>query len=120
MQEIFFFDEGATPLPASEVHIEHAAAQPYTDGTRIQVTITLSPFQEKPNLGISIVDQNNETLVTAEVLEPISITTEITLHIKPSEPHLCHTLVVNLYYEENEYQDTKVVEFYPVGKSPTS
>ena len=119
MQEIFFFDEGATPLPSHEVHIEHAAAQPFTDGTRVQVTITLSPFQEKPNLAISIVDQNDETLVTAEVLEPISITTEITLHIKPREPHLSHTLVVKLYYEENEYQDTKVVEFYPIAKDPT-
>lgn len=116
MQEIFFFDEGATPLPAHEVRIEDATAQPYPDGTRVQVMITLSPFQDKPNLAISIVDQNNETLVTAEVLEPISITTEITLHIKPNDPHLCHTLVVNLYYEENEYQDTKVIEFYPVDK----
>ena len=120
MQEIFFFDEGATPLPPDEVCIEHAAAQPYTEGTRVQVTITLSPFQEKPNLAISIVDHNNETLVTAEVLEPISITTEITLHMKPTNPDLCHTLVVNLYYEENEYQDTKAIEFYPVEKAPKS
>ncbi len=120
MQEIFFFDDGPAPLPKKDVHIDHVKAHPYPDGKRVQVTITLSPFLEKPNLAIRINDHNNEVIVTAEVLEPISVTTEITLHIKPSSPQLSHSLIVDLYYEEDEPQDTKSVDFYPSGEAPTS
>ena len=120
MQEIFFFDDGATPLPPNEVHIERIVAKPYPDGTRLQITITLSPFLEKPNLAISVTDKDAATLVTAEVLEPISITTELTLHIRTKYPDSIHTLTVDLYYEENEYQDTKSMDFYPTEQTPKS
>ena len=118
MQEIFFFDDGPPPLPKDKVHIASVEAHPYPDGTRVQVAITLSPFLEKPNLAISITDQNNDVLVSAEILEPISITTEITLHIKPTSPQHIHTLTVNLYYEEAEPQDSKTVDFHPIGEDP--
>jgi hypothetical protein len=119
VQEIFFFDEGATPLPQSEVHIEGIVVKPNPDGTRVHTNITLSPFLEKPNLGISVANQDGITLVTAEVLEPISIITELTLHIRPKNPESIHTLTVDLYYEENESQDTKSIDFYPLDKSIT-
>ena len=119
MQEIFFFDEGATPVPQSEVHIEGIVVKPSPDGTRVHTNITLSPFSEKPNLGISVTDQDGITLVTAEVLEPISTITEFTLHIRPKHPESIHTLTVNLYYEEDESQDTKSIDFCPLDKTNT-
>jgi hypothetical protein len=119
MQEIFFFDEGATPLPQSEVHIERIVVKPSPDGVRVHTNITLSPFMEKPNLAISVADQDGIVLVTAEVLEPISITTELTLHIRSKNPENIHTLTVNLYYEENQSQDTKSIDFYPLDKTNT-
>lgn len=120
MQEIFFFDEGATPLPPNEVQIERIVAKPSPDGTRVHTIITLSPFQLKPNLAISVTDQDSVTLVTAEVLEPLSITTELTLHIMPKYPNSSHTLTVDLYYEENQHQATSSIEFYPIERAAKS
>ena len=114
MEEIFFFEDGAKPLPASEVSITKVKLKPYPDCFRLHTSITISPSIDKPNLSITISTGSGITIVTAEILEPLSTTTDITLHLPSSiTVNELHTLTVELYYQDQPIQDHKIIEFYP-------
>tara|TARA_Y100001934_G_C12113029_1_gene659454 strand:+ start:510 stop:875 length:366 start_codon:yes stop_codon:yes gene_type:complete len=117
LEEIFFFEDGTDRLPRNEMRITRVHLEPYSDSTRINASFTITPFEERPNLSLRITNSSNEILVTAEILEPLTVTTEITLHLPAgvNSNELC-TLTTKLYYEDEEPQDTMTTKFYPNGK----
>ena len=111
MQEIFFFDQDESPLAAEEVRIENSTAEPYPDGTRVRVTVLLTPFFEKPNLTLQIIDPSGKIIAEAEVLELITRKTELTMHLRDQPNDDDHTFRVALYYNDNDPQDVRLLSF---------
>ncbi len=117
MPEVFFFDQGGATRPREQVHIDQARAEPYPDGIRVRVTVVLTPFVERPNLSITISDSSGVTVAEADVLEPVTPTTELTMHLRRQAPRGKHNLRVELYYENNEPQDVRHLSFLPGSES---
>ena len=117
MSEVFFFDQDGAARPREQVRIEQARAEPYPDGIRVRVTVMLTPFFERPNLSITISDSSGETVAEADVLEPITPTTEMTMHLRRPAPRGEHSLRVALYYGNDEPQDVSLLSFLPGNES---
>ena len=107
MAEVFFFDQEGQPLPKDEVRIEELRAEPYPDRERIKVSITLTPFLDRPNLSVGMRNLFGEMVASIEVLEVMSVRTEVTLHLRGSQVQDEHIVRVDLYYEGLDTIDSK-------------
>ncbi|MDP6793023.1 MAG: hypothetical protein QF660_03100, partial [Anaerolineales bacterium] len=116
MQEILFFDQGDTALPKEKVRIEHTRAEPYPDGRRLRITVVLTPFLEKPNLRLTISNTNGDIVAEADILELITPTTELTMHLRDRSAQANYTLSTELYYDDAEPQDVFSLSFDSVGE----
>lgn len=114
MQEIFFFEQYDAPLPQEEVRIDHIRAEPYPDGRRVRVTVAVTPFADKPNLSLTIRDAKGDTVAEAEVLEVITLVTELTMHLSNAKAEEDYTLHAELYFETSDPQDERQSNFTAV------
>ena len=55
-------------LPRNEVHVDSVKATPYPDGRRVHVEITVTPFRERPNLEIAILDTHDKIVSAATAI----------------------------------------------------
>jgi type IV secretory pathway ATPase VirB11/archaellum biosynthesis ATPase len=83
----------------------------------VRVTVVLTPFVERPNLSITISDSSGVTVAEADVLEPVTPTTELTMHLRPPASRRKHILRVELYYGHDEPQDVLRLSFLPKSES---
>ena len=113
MDDIFFFEQGGDQKPPAEVQIEQLTAQPMADGKRIKVALVVTPFLEKPNLELEIVDSEGRVVSSADILETMTIKMELTMHIRSASSEGEHTLRASLYYREQPVQHTMETIFTP-------
>ncbi|MFN2198163.1 MAG: hypothetical protein ACK2UW_18735 [Anaerolineales bacterium] len=104
--DIFFQDPNEIPLPPEEVRILNFTAKPYPDGRRIRVHLELTPFQKRPNLTLYAENPENRRVAEASVIESMTRTLEITMHLRGPQQGGSYVAHVQVYYlPEQEAQD---------------
>lgn len=108
-----FNDPSKVPQPRDEIRIESLQATPYSDRYRVHVEVTVTMFQERPNL--LLVARNSEEKIVAElnIIATMHAEMEFTLHLRNVvDPAGTYTLHAELFYEtRNPPQDNKTIEF---------
>lgn len=128
--DLFFQDPTVIPLPPEEVRIREVSAKPYPDGKRVRVQIEVDPFQKRPSLEMTILNAQAEPLAQARVIETITRTFEMTMHLREEQPGGEYTFHCLLYYQDAptpepvelpvEYPPPKVVDHRQVSFMLTS
>jgi hypothetical protein len=103
--DIFFADSSEIPLPPEEVRILELKAEPYPDGRRVRVLLSLTPFLKPPNGDIHITDQEGNLVATSSFIGAVTPRLEMTLHLRSIEAGGSFTVSATLYYTD-EIQDT--------------
>jgi hypothetical protein len=115
--DIFFEDPSVIPLPPEEVRIREVSAKPYPDGRRIRVRVELDPFQKRPSLEVTILDSLAEPVAQARVIETMTRTLEMTMHVREAHGDGDYTLHCLLYYQEAPAPQADEAEIgYPPAK----
>jgi hypothetical protein len=94
------FQQNEDALPPEEVRILDLHAEPWQDGRRIRVHITLTPFQQPPNLEASIYDLQGNEVSHASIIENIDDKLVITMHLRDRESQAEYWLEVSLSFPE--------------------
>ncbi len=113
MEINLFNDANLVPQPRHKVKIETLSASPYRDRFRVKVNLTLTPFQERPNLLIAA-RRNDGTMVSdLDVIATMHFDNEFTMHIRGvDDPSGEYTLKAELYYESRDPpQDCAEISF---------
>jgi hypothetical protein len=88
-------------LPRDEVRVESVKAAPYPDGRRVHVEITVTPFRERPNLEIAILNADDKIVSTASAIAIMNFRVALTMHLRGvTDPAGDYTVRVQLYYED--------------------
>ena len=98
--DIFFQDPDEIPLPPAEVRIETLTAEPYPDGRRVRVSLSVTPFQQRPNLDVTVTNSGGDQVAQASIIESITRKMELTLHLRGPQPLGAHHLDATLFYEK--------------------
>ena len=95
-------------LPRDEVRVENVKAAPYPDGRRVHVEITVSPFRERPNLEIAILNAEGQIISNASAIAIMNFRVALTMHLRGvTDPAGDYSVRVQLYYEDaTSPQDT--------------
>jgi len=82
LTNIFFFDSEEPLHPPAEVEITTLTAEPYPDGTRVRLNLTITPFQQRPSLEIYARKVDGPTVAEMSVIETMTPNLEFTLHLR--------------------------------------
>ncbi len=111
-------DQGIDPqterpdaLPPAEVRFVEVHIEPWPDGRRVRVHITLTPFQQPPNLAAVIFNEHDEELTSADIIETIVDRLVFTLHIPSRQNGDHYKLTTELSYPELGVTDRRSVPF---------
>ncbi len=100
----FVPDPNDPPRPPEEVRVREVNIEPWPDGRRIKVLVTLTPFQTRPHVEIEVYNAQSQVVASLSVVEPISPQLEFTLHIRDSNTRQPFRLVVSVQYPPEDYK----------------
>ena len=99
-------------LPPEQVRFSELHVEPWPDGRRVRVHITITPFQKRPNLEARIVNKDEEETASISIIETMENKMVFTMHIRGPIDEDPFTLQVRLSYEEQGVVNQRDLEFY--------
>lgn len=80
--DIRLMDSSEIPLPPEEVRWVELAVEPYPDGHRLKLRIRVTPFQERPNFEIRVLNPDAVEVANISIIESMEPTIELTAHLR--------------------------------------
>ncbi len=105
------FTNSPDARPPAEVRFTELRVEPWPDGRRIRVHVSLTPFQKNPNLEAAITDANGREVSRASIIETADVRFVFTMHIRSEDVGGVYTLSANLNYEETGQVDARSFNF---------
>lgn len=106
------FEPPEDGLPPQEVRILSLRAEPWPeDSRRVRIHLEITPFIERPNMDVSIQDQNGNEVSSISIIENIEINITFTMHIRSEEVSGVYTAAAGLYYPDHGTVDQKSISF---------
>ena len=110
MKVQFFDDPTRGPVPREDVRFKGLGLFLYEDRRRVAVGFDITPFRERPNIEVSVKDEEGREVASLHVIEALEPNFNLTMHIKgDSPPDLCEVEAI-LYYTSPENQSRMVVD----------
>jgi hypothetical protein len=101
--DAFFLDPDVERLPPGSTRILALRAVPLADHRRVHVWLELTPFQERPEIELTLTAPDGRACASASIVEPMGWKLELTLHIARVTPHPApgtYTLTAILTYPD--------------------
>jgi hypothetical protein len=115
--DINFTDPSEVPLPPDEIRITELRAEAWPDGRRVKISLSITPFQKRPNAELIILDGNGNELAQASIIESIERHMELTLHMRGPELIRPFSLQAELFYTDIEEQLDPQQEARPINRT---
>jgi hypothetical protein len=100
--DINFHDPSDIPLPPEEVRIRELRAEPLPDQRRVRIYIEITPFQQKPNCEIKVLNEAGSLAASLSIIEAIDYKMEFTVHLKVEQPSGEYIVSLDVYYFEEQ------------------
>ena len=98
--DIFFNDPSDVPLPPDQIEVRELTGQPNQDGSRVLVRFEVTPFQERPNIEITLTNQAGEQVAGFSVVEAIENKMDFTLHLREPQSKGDYELSMQVIYTD--------------------
>jgi len=105
------FESDEIPLPPEKIRFKSVRVSPYPDRTRVRLDLRLTPFLERPNIDIVILDSVGDEAASAKVIENLDPSLRLTLHLRPAGPPGAYTARLALSYPDQDPVDQAEVAF---------
>ena len=98
-------------LPPLDMRFEELRVEPWPDGHRVRVHVTLKPFLKNPNLEFVILDFQGREISHSSIIENTDNRFVFTMHLRTNDLSGIFKLMGTIIYEEEGNVDTQSVEF---------
>jgi hypothetical protein len=112
------FNQSPDARPPQEVRFTELRVEPWPDGRRVRVHVSLTPFQKNPNLEAVISDPAGNEVAHANIIETAEVRFVFTMHIRGEDVGGFYTLSANLNYGEIGHVDSRSFTF-EIHAAPT-
>lgn len=110
MKVQFFDDPSRGPVPKEDVRFNRLGLFMHDDGQRVAVGFDVTPFRERPNIQVTLKNDDGEEAASLNVIEAIQSNFNLTMHLR-DEPALDHYEVeAILYYISQDNKGRMVVD----------
>jgi len=99
----------ANLLPPDEIRIKNVSASPYPDNRRVKVTVEVTPFRERPNLEITLLDADGRPVANTSAIGLMNFTTSYVMHLRGIQDSAGeYTIRVQVFYDSlNDTKDSR-------------
>lgn len=87
-------------LPPQEVRVRTLNAEPREGSNRVRVSVDLTPFQQRPNLAVTIVDAGGQEAASIYIVETMDSRFSLTMHLRGADLRGPYTLNAEVSYPE--------------------
>ena len=110
MKVQFFDDPTRGPVPREDVRFKGLGLFLYEDRRRVAVGFDITPFRERPNIEVSLTNEEGGEVASLHVIEALEPNFNLTMHIRDqSTSDLCEVVAI-LYYTSLENGSRTVVD----------
>jgi hypothetical protein len=109
--EFFFPEDGLQRTPPEETKILSLKASPYEDAQRVRINLEMSPFEKRPHLEITMIDNQGQEISRASFVEAMAWKMEFTLHLRSTPNPGPLTVEAQLFYPDGPAAPTYSVQF---------
>ncbi len=101
-------------VPPQEVRLEEVRVEPWADDPhRMRVHLQVTPFLARPNLQVSILNPEGESVSSVNIVEAMQHKMVFTMHIRTQEVGEQYSLSVEVSYPDIGTVDQRKIEFNP-------
>jgi len=98
-------------VPPRQARIVELRPEPWPDGHRMRVHLTLTPALENPNVVVAIYDPAGQEVASIAIVEAFEEKIVFTMHIRAPLASEAYTLTARLEYPEIGVVDEKTTRF---------
>ena len=110
MRVQFFDDPTRGPVPREDVRFKGLGLYMYEDQLRVAVGFDITPFRERPNIDVSLRDDEGGEVASLHVIEALEPNFNLTMHFRDAAvSDVCEVEAV-LYYTSQENGGRMVVD----------
>ena len=110
------FNQSPDARTPQDVRFTELRVEPWPDGRRVRVHVSLTPFQKNPNVEVVITDPAGNEVARASIIETADVRFVFTMHIRGTDVNGMYTLSANLNYEETGQVDARSILFETHGE----
>jgi hypothetical protein len=111
MMEGFLPDPADIPRPPREVRFRAAEVSLYPDRSRVKVNFGMTPFLERPNIELVVLDSDQTEIASSSVVDNTETELSLTLHIRQEAPPGDYAVRLTLGYPDLQAVDVAEVGF---------
>ena len=97
--------------PPAEVRIEELSIEPWPDGKRVRVQVSLTPFSIRPDLNASVLNDQGDEICSANIIQTMDDHMVFTLHLRGESPSGRYRLLMDVAYEDLGQVDQRSLDF---------
>lgn len=109
--DIAMIDSSEIPLPPEEVRLISVVAEPYPDGQRLKLRMRVTPFQERPNFEIRVLNPNGLEVSNLSIIASMEATIELTTHLRGEVVPGAYAVTARLEYPERSLSNEMSTAF---------
>ncbi len=98
-------------LPPQQVRFLDLHVEPWPDGRRVRVHVSLTPFQQNPNLEAVILASDGHEVARASIIENADDRFVFTMHIRADPAAGIYSLAATIEYDDIGKVDERTVSF---------
>jgi hypothetical protein len=110
MKVHFFDDPVRGPLPREDVRFNGLGLYMYEDSKRVAVGFDITPFQERPNIQVTVRDENGVEAASLNVIEAMHPNFNLTMHIRDANTTSLYEVEAILYYTALDNGERLIVD----------
>lgn len=93
-------------MPPERVQVHDVRISPYADGKRVKVTFEITPFQQPPNIELTIKDARGDIAAIVQVIETTLESMSFTVHLRSAQQGGDYILHLRVWYvQQGTLQD---------------
>lgn len=110
MKVQFFDNPSLGPVPREDVRFNRLGLYMYDDGQRVAVGFDVTPFRERPNIQVTLKNDEGEEAASLNVIEAIQSNFNLTMHIRGELVSDLYEVEAILYYTSQDNGGRMVVD----------
>lgn len=119
-------EDAPAPRARADVRFLSAAVRPYPDGRRMKLHLTITPFEDRPNVEMTVTNAAGDEVANMSLIEALDTEFDFTIHLRGPQPVGEHTLHLVMFYNESDEPgaarqqvDGRSLVFMPQGEPNT-
>jgi hypothetical protein len=116
--DIEFVDPAEAPVPPDQMSFRSIEVEPYSDGERVSVTLSVAPFLVRPSIDIEVLDAEGSKVASSSIIDATETKLSLTLHLRSPAAGDPLTLVARLLYPDIGQVDLQQTTFSRTRTAP--